>query len=133
MKSPSLVQPLPATSGHETCYPPLLEMDQSPSTPGATGERHPLLSLISACFWVIRESFVPTDRVRCPGLKDQSAPSVWLLKWFKSLVAFVTISIPRLIYSILSYSMTLTVSPVPTEFVTRTSQTLYSSTFGLLQ
>jgi len=40
------------------------------------------------------------------------------LKWFKSLVAFVTISIPRLIYSILSYSMTLTVSCVPAESLT---------------
>ena len=43
-------------------------------------------------------------------------PIVWLLKWFKSLVAFITISIPRMIYSILSYSMTLTVSFIPTEF-----------------
>ena len=46
-------------------------MDQSPSTPGATGERHPLLSLISACFWVIREFFIPADRARCAGLKDR--------------------------------------------------------------
>lgn len=47
-------------------------------------------------------------------------PSVWLLRWFKSLVAFVTISIPRLIYSVLSYSMTLTVGSGPTESVIHT-------------
>lgn len=34
---------------------------------------------------------------------------VWLLSWAKALVAFATITIPRLIYAILSYSMTLTV------------------------
>ncbi|KAF8963847.1 hypothetical protein BDZ97DRAFT_1818202 [Flammula alnicola] len=49
-------------------------------------DRHPLVSLVSACFWVI----------------------LWLLSWTKSLVAFVTITIPRLIYAVLSYSMTLT-------------------------
>ncbi|KAF9486503.1 patatin-domain-containing protein [Pholiota conissans] len=49
-------------------------------------DRHPLVSLVSACFWVI----------------------LWLLSWTKSLVAFVTITIPRFVYSVLSYSMTLT-------------------------
>ncbi|KXN88897.1 Lysophospholipase NTE1 [Leucoagaricus sp. SymC.cos] len=49
-------------------------------------DRHPLVSLVSACFWVI----------------------LWLLSWTKSLIAFATITIPRLIYAILSYSMTLT-------------------------
>ncbi|KAF9647474.1 hydrolase [Thelephora ganbajun] len=63
-------------------------MEHVPGAQDASGERHPLLSLISACFWVI----------------------LWLLKWFKSFIAFVTISIPRLIYSILSYSMTLTLN-----------------------
>jgi hypothetical protein len=36
--------------------------------------------------------------------------SVWLLSWAKALIAFVTISVPRFIYFILSYSMTLTVN-----------------------
>ncbi|KAF9024101.1 patatin-domain-containing protein [Hymenopellis radicata] len=51
-------------------------------------DRHPLVSLVSACFWVI----------------------LWLLSWLKALVAFVTISVPRFIYAILSYSMTLTLN-----------------------
>lgn len=34
---------------------------------------------------------------------------VWLLSWAKSLVAFVTISVPRFIYAVLSYSLTFTV------------------------
>ncbi|KAH9932010.1 patatin-domain-containing protein [Epithele typhae] len=51
-------------------------------------ERHPLIMLFSAAFWVV----------------------MWLLSWAKSLIAFVTITIPRLIYSILSYSMTLTLN-----------------------
>ncbi|KAF9469736.1 hypothetical protein BDZ94DRAFT_1243142 [Collybia nuda] len=52
------------------------------------GERHPLVSLVSACFWVI----------------------LWLLSWTRALVAFATITIPRYIYAILSYSMTLTLN-----------------------
>ena len=56
--------PLSSNRCHETRYPPLLEMGQSPSTPGATGERHRLLFLISACFWVIRESPIPAEGVR---------------------------------------------------------------------
>ncbi|KAG7099787.1 hypothetical protein E1B28_001599 [Marasmius oreades] len=51
-------------------------------------DRHPLVSLLSACFWVI----------------------LWLLSWAKALVTFTTISIPRSIYSVLSYSMTLTLN-----------------------
>ncbi|KAF9270780.1 patatin-domain-containing protein [Marasmius fiardii PR-910] len=54
----------------------------------ASTDRHPLVSLLSACFWVI----------------------LWLLWWAKSLVAFATISVPRFIYSVLSYSMTLTLN-----------------------
>ncbi|KAG9313970.1 hypothetical protein JVU11DRAFT_4745 [Chiua virens] len=50
--------------------------------------RHPVLSLLSACFWV----------------------TLWLLSWVKSLIAFVTISVPRLIYFVLSYSLTLTLN-----------------------
>ncbi|KAK7465552.1 phosphatidylcholine and lysophosphatidylcholine phospholipase [Stygiomarasmius scandens] len=53
-----------------------------------SAERHPLVSLVSASFWVI----------------------LWLLSWAKSLVAFVTITVPRLIYSVLSYSLTLTLN-----------------------
>lgn len=37
---------------------------------------------------------------------------MYLLSWVHWAVAFVTITIPRLIYSILSYSMTLTVRPM---------------------
>ncbi|THV06596.1 patatin-domain-containing protein [Dendrothele bispora CBS 962.96] len=60
-----------------------------PSVAGSESvERHPLVSLVSASFWVI----------------------LWLLSWAKALVAFVTITIPRLIYSILSYSLTLTLN-----------------------
>jgi hypothetical protein len=40
---------------------------------------------------------------------ERSFAAVWLLSLLKSLVAVVTITVPRTIYSILSYSMTLTV------------------------
>ncbi|KAJ7757450.1 hypothetical protein B0H16DRAFT_1536689 [Mycena metata] len=49
---------------------------------------HPLVSLVSACFWVI----------------------LWALSWAKSVIAFATITVPRYIYAILSYSMTLTLN-----------------------
>ncbi|KAJ8518792.1 hypothetical protein ONZ45_g4175 [Pleurotus djamor] len=51
-------------------------------------DRHPLLSLVSASFWVI----------------------LWLLSWAKSLIAFATITVPRWIYAVLSWSMTLTLN-----------------------
>ncbi|PIL31394.1 hypothetical protein GSI_06095 [Ganoderma sinense ZZ0214-1] len=54
----------------------------------AVDERHPLILLISAAFWVF----------------------LWLLSWVKALMAFVTISLPKFIYSVLSYSMTLTLN-----------------------
>ncbi|KAK2461472.1 hypothetical protein APHAL10511_005935 [Amanita phalloides] len=50
--------------------------------------RHPLVSLVSACFWVI----------------------LWLLSWTKLLISFATITIPRYIYALLSYSITLTLN-----------------------
>lgn len=50
--------------------------------------RHPLVSLVSACFWVI----------------------LWLLSWTKSLIGFATITVPRYIYAVLSYSITLTLN-----------------------
>ncbi|KAF5392468.1 hypothetical protein D9757_002292 [Collybiopsis confluens] len=50
--------------------------------------QHPLLSLVSACFWVI----------------------MWILSWAKSLVTFVTITVPTFIYFVLSYSLTLTLN-----------------------
>ncbi|KAG6332336.1 hypothetical protein ID866_6754 [Astraeus odoratus] len=50
--------------------------------------RHPLISLLSACFWVM----------------------LWILSWARSLIAFATITIPRFIYFVLSYSMTLTLN-----------------------
>jgi lysophospholipid hydrolase len=39
----------------------------------------------------------------------ESCPAVWLLSWAKALIAFATITVPRLMYFILSYSLTLTV------------------------
>ncbi|KIK70532.1 hypothetical protein GYMLUDRAFT_32561 [Collybiopsis luxurians FD-317 M1] len=51
-------------------------------------DQHPLLSLVSACFWVI----------------------MWILSWAKSLVTFVTITVPTFIYFVLSYSLTLTLN-----------------------
>ncbi|KAL0951734.1 hypothetical protein HGRIS_008408 [Hohenbuehelia grisea] len=51
-------------------------------------DRHPLVSLVSASFWVI----------------------LWLLSWAKALIAFATITIPKWIYAVLSYSMTLTLN-----------------------
>ncbi|KAF8514349.1 hypothetical protein BU17DRAFT_52619 [Hysterangium stoloniferum] len=51
-------------------------------------EPHPLVSLIAACFWVI----------------------LWLLSWGRALIAFATISIPRFLYNVLSYSLTFTLS-----------------------
>ncbi|KAF8841901.1 patatin-domain-containing protein [Paxillus ammoniavirescens] len=62
-------------------------MEPLPTAP-VYDERHPLLSLLSACFWVI----------------------LWLLSWVRSLIAFATITIPRFIYFVLSYSMTLTLN-----------------------
>ncbi|KAF7337680.1 Lysophospholipase NTE1 [Mycena sanguinolenta] len=49
---------------------------------------HPLVSLVSACFWVI----------------------LWALSWVKWLIGFATITLPRYIYAILSYSMTFTLN-----------------------
>lgn len=72
------------------------------------GDRHPLVSLLSACFWVIRTSLFLVVGV----VSDWIRFSVWLLSWTKALVAFATITIPRYIYAVLSYSMTLTVLPL---------------------
>jgi lysophospholipid hydrolase len=66
-------------------------------------DRHPLVSLVAACFWVIRAF----SDVQCRLVVNRDV--VWLLSWTKSLVAFATITIPRSIYAVLSYSMTLTV------------------------
>ncbi|KAI5898746.1 patatin-domain-containing protein [Schizophyllum commune H4-8] len=67
-----------------------LSPDVSASATAAAADvsSHPLVSLISACFWVI----------------------LWALSWVKSLIGIVTISVPRLVYQILSYSMTLTLN-----------------------
>ncbi|KAJ7070555.1 hypothetical protein C8F01DRAFT_1013282 [Mycena amicta] len=54
----------------------------------SSASSHPLVTLVSASFWVI----------------------LWALSWVKSLVAFATITVPRYIYGILSYSMTLTLN-----------------------
>jgi hypothetical protein len=72
-------------------------------------DRHPLVSLVSACFWVIRKFRQNLSSV----VLFRVFRAVWLLSWFKALVAFATITIPRFIYSVLSYSMTLTVRHNP--------------------
>ncbi|KAI8990604.1 patatin-domain-containing protein [Trametes punicea] len=59
-----------------------------PGDDGTANDRHPLILLIAAFFWVI----------------------LWMLSWVKALVAFATISVPKFIYSVLSYSMTLTLN-----------------------
>ena len=69
-------------------------------------DRHPLVSLVAACFWVIR-AFPDVQFHIIVNCKVDNL--VWLLTWTKSLVAFATITIPRFIYAVLSYSMTLTV------------------------
>ncbi|KAH9050541.1 patatin-domain-containing protein [Lactarius hengduanensis] len=53
-----------------------------------TGDRHPVVSFLSALFWVV----------------------LYLLSWIKALAALITISVPRLIYFVLSYSLTLTLN-----------------------
>ncbi|TRM61508.1 hypothetical protein BD626DRAFT_501259 [Schizophyllum amplum] len=65
-----------------------LSPEVSATAAAADVSSHPLVSLISACFWVI----------------------LWALSWVKALVGIATISIPRLIYEVLSYSMTLTLN-----------------------
>ncbi|THH33139.1 hypothetical protein EUX98_g1035 [Antrodiella citrinella] len=60
----------------------------SPDPMAGSDDRHPLILLLSAIFWFF----------------------LWILSWAKSLVAFATISVPRFIYSVLSYSMTLTLN-----------------------
>ena len=69
-------------------------------------DRHPILSFISALFWVLCGS--PSSLICKRMLTGQT---VYLLSWVKALAALVTISVPHLIYSLLSYSMTLTVCP----------------------
>jgi hypothetical protein len=69
-------------------------------------DRHPLVSLVAACFWVIRAF---SDVQYHLNVNRDVENLVWLLSWTKSLVAFATITIPRFIYAVLSYSMTLTV------------------------
>jgi lysophospholipid hydrolase len=70
-------------------------------------DRHPVVSFISALFWVVCESSSTFSY-----LKMLTEQTVYLLSWVKALAALVTISVPHLIYSLLSYSMTLTVRPV---------------------
>jgi hypothetical protein len=54
--------------------------------------------------------WVPVITLRCKRML--TGQTVYLLSWVKALAALVTISVPHLIYSLLSYSMTLTVCPV---------------------
>ncbi|OCH95670.1 patatin-domain-containing protein [Obba rivulosa] len=63
---------------------------ESPNTvPAATSnEGHPVILFLSAFFWV----------------------TLWVLSCAKAIIAFATITIPKYIYAILSYSMTLTLN-----------------------
>ncbi|KAI0673740.1 patatin-domain-containing protein [Trametes maxima] len=63
-------------------------MEAADVSVASSDDRHPLILLLSAFFWVI----------------------LWILSWIKLLVAFSTISIPKFIYAVLSYSMTLTLN-----------------------
>ncbi|KAI5124113.1 hypothetical protein M0805_000927 [Coniferiporia weirii] len=63
-------------------------MSQSVAEPDEITETHPVLSLVAAVFWVL----------------------LWLLSWAKLLIAFATISVPRFIYAVLSYSFTFTLN-----------------------
>ncbi|KZT38510.1 patatin-domain-containing protein [Sistotremastrum suecicum HHB10207 ss-3] len=56
--------------------------------PTTSAESHPVVSLISACFWAF----------------------LWLLNCARWTVAFITITLPYWLYSILSYSLTLTLN-----------------------
>ncbi|KZV84312.1 patatin-domain-containing protein [Exidia glandulosa HHB12029] len=63
-------------------------LETATAPPAAGQDSHPVVSLFAAFFWVI----------------------LWLLSCIRSLVAFVTISIPRFIIYVLSYSLTLTLN-----------------------
>lgn len=91
-------------------------------------DRHPLVSLVAACFWVIRAF----SDVRHHLIVNRDMDNVvWLLSWTKSLVAFATITVPRFIYAVLSYSMTLTVRPLLLSLVDHSSRYfVFSLTFG---
>jgi lysophospholipid hydrolase len=73
-------------------------------------DRHPVVSFISALFWVVCES---QRRVHV-STTILTGRTVYLLSWIKALAALITISVPRLIYFLLSYSLTLTVRPIRT-------------------
>ena len=73
-------------------------------------DRHPVVSFLSALFWVVCEC-QRRARVSTTILTRQT---VYLLSWIKALAALITISVPRLIYFLLSYSLTLTVRPIRT-------------------
>lgn len=72
-----------------------------------TQETHPLLSLISATFFVSSGSFPRSCLWPCT---DAFERIVWLLTWVKASVSFLLLSLIRWTYAILSYSFTLTVS-----------------------
>ncbi len=73
-------------------------------------DRHPVLSFLSALFWVVCESLRHVH-VSTTVLTEYT---VYLLSWIKDLAALITISVPRFIYFLLSYSFTLTVRPIQT-------------------
>jgi hypothetical protein len=90
-------------------------------------DRHPIVSFISALFWVVCEFSAAFYSAQ---YHQQNKQTVYLLSWVKALVGLVTISVPRLIYSLLSYSMTLTVRLIPTLWASTLAHIYRSSTFG---
>lgn len=71
------------------------------------GESHPLVSFVAACFWVVRK--YPGISQYSSGTQLNTCDSVWLLDCARWIIAFASISIPRFIIALLSYSLTLTV------------------------
>ena len=91
-------------------------MDAAATMDSNASDGHPLVIFLSAFFWVVRECIFAvlcrstTDTLALhPCIGAHRRRSVWLLSLVKSLIAFSTISVPRFIYAVLSYSMTLTV------------------------
>ncbi len=103
-----------------TCLGPLVRglaiesdsMDAPPVLPAAGGQ-HPVISMFSAFFWLFRTS-------RFPASDGESIDVLWytgwLLSWTRAAVTFSTISVPKFLYSVVSYSLTLTARIVSTAF-----------------
>lgn len=94
-------------------------MDTTSNPSEGSADLHPVLSLLSAFFWVVRAYTL--GFVHYPYLTEICP--VWLLSWVKFAVAFVTITIPRLVYATLSYSLTLTVRKTYHSFFIQSTDT----------